>query len=280
MSDQGSMSNIKRLTVGFDLPVQACNGGFFIVNGEGRHPNRVIDSYELIYVENSQLDIADEGGEFHICQGQYLLLYPGIRHWGLNDYKPGLRFYWLHFFLKEKNGGANRIDMAQSGVVAWPDSLIELFRRFLHSQESGSPLSAERDLLTLMLLLELMREENSNPSIGQAVLLAERANTYIQLHLAGPLNRAYLANKLGCNADYLGRVVHKVFHKSITELIHDHRYKQSLHMLQNTQMSIEEIAYRCGYSDSRTFRLQFKSRKGMAPSQYRKLFAQTHINTK
>ena len=161
------MRDQTRLSFSLDLPVRASNAGLFIKNGPGRHPSRIINSYELIYVEKGKSEIAEERTEFCINEGHYLLLYPNRRHWGLSEYQAGLRFYWLHFNMMEKTGRDNSWEVLQTGIVVWPNSIVELFQRFIHCQESGFNLAVERDLLTLLILCELNRQDTTLESAGR-----------------------------------------------------------------------------------------------------------------
>lgn len=38
------------LTLNYQLNMRVCNGGLFLSAGRGMHPNRIITSYELIFV--------------------------------------------------------------------------------------------------------------------------------------------------------------------------------------------------------------------------------------
>ena len=81
----------------FPSPIESENGGLFISRGFGRPPARVISSYEVIDVLRGKLRLSEEGRDFEGSAGEYLIMLPGVRHWGPEDYPPDLEFYWLHF---------------------------------------------------------------------------------------------------------------------------------------------------------------------------------------
>lgn len=72
------------LTLNYQLNMRVCNGGLFLSAGRGMHPNRIITSYELIFVRSGSLDIAEEDRQYRLGEGDYLILYPRRRHWGLS----------------------------------------------------------------------------------------------------------------------------------------------------------------------------------------------------
>ena len=72
-------------------------GGLFVSPGYGRHPDRVIDSWELIQVRTGVLHIEENGVEYHVGPGESLLMPPKRRHRGLSEHPEELSFYWVHF---------------------------------------------------------------------------------------------------------------------------------------------------------------------------------------
>jgi hypothetical protein len=72
------------------LPVQTLNGGLFISRGQGTHPDRVIGSWELIFVREGVLRVEEEQKPFKVGAGESLLLWPGRRHRGTGEYPPDL----------------------------------------------------------------------------------------------------------------------------------------------------------------------------------------------
>ena len=84
------------MTLGFDVSdtLEALNAGLFVSPGFGTHPERVLDSYELMFVTQGRLDMFEENRSFSLLRNQTLLLCPGLRHGGLLPYLPDVNFYW------------------------------------------------------------------------------------------------------------------------------------------------------------------------------------------
>jgi len=91
------MNITDKLVLHLQPPLTACNAGLFISRGYGIHPDRVIDSYELIFVRKGRLDMQEHGRAFVIESGQTLVLWPGLRYGGTRPYPHDLSFYWIHF---------------------------------------------------------------------------------------------------------------------------------------------------------------------------------------
>jgi AraC-like DNA-binding protein len=264
------------------LTLRAQNGGLFVSRGQGRHPDRRIASYELIFVRKGVLAIQEEERAFEVCAGQSLILWQGRRHQGTAPFSPDLSFYWVHFTLQPAfpRTGPQCMKIAQHVTVSRPDIMTELFRRFLDDQESGVLDATSAALLLMLMLCEVAR---SRPSSGAresaSIRLAGRADTYMRTHFHQPLSPASLAEHLGCNANYLSRIFHQVYERTLTETIHQCRLRYARQLLLDDDRNIDEIARACGFNDTGYFRRLFKRHEGITPLAFRRLYSRLHTNT-
>lgn len=93
------------------------------------------------------------------------------------------------------------------------------------------------------------------------------------------LNNIDLKAKLGdvakefkLNASYCSTLFHKYYNCGFSEFMINIRMKNALKMLEESDLSIEEIAKKCGYDDYYYFHKVFKKIVGITPGQYRKSF--------
>jgi AraC-like DNA-binding protein len=261
--------------------VKAQNAGLFISRGQGTHPTRIIDSHELIYVKEGRLDMWEEDRTFALEAGQTLHLWPRRRHGGIGTLPAGLEFYWIHFELNEVTDSAGEapVEIPQTCRVGRPEKLESLFRHFLDDQESGYLEACSANLLVVLMLLEAARPARIHKDDSDISTLATRANTYIRTHFHDPITPGKVAEVLGYNPDYLERVYRKVYGQTLTESIHRRRVRQACSYLLDTDMTIEQIARACGFSDADYFRRIFRRYQQSAPSTYRQLFTRVHVNT-
>lgn len=256
------------------LPVTAINAGYLVTKGCGRHADRTMDSFEIIYVNSGVLGIAEEDVEYEVEQGEALILFPGRHHWGTLDFDENLTFYWLHFDVEEEAVRAGRDIMALPQLIrlAKPEQFEELFKRFIKRQNVCREDRTILNLVLLELLCELSDSLSPMEVSGQKVLLANQASRYIRQNPEEGWSASVLAERLRCNPDYLGRVYHAVYGRTLTDAVHEARLNKACRLLIESNLTGNEIAYQCGYEDVDYFRRIFKKYMGMTAKEYRQTY--------
>jgi AraC-like DNA-binding protein len=270
-------------------PVKAQNAGLFIARGTAMHPTRVIDSHELIFVKQGELDMWEEDQCFHLEAGQTLHLWPGRKHGSSKVLPLGLKFYWIHF---EVGAGSSRngdlledeyspsIRVPQIARCAQPERLERLFRTFLDDQEAGVLHPYTANLLTMLILVEATQEAEAMPEPNSDLnVVATWAHTYIRINYDRPLTTRKVAEAVGYNPDYLGRVYREMYGCTLTEAIHRRRVNKACDFLIDTNLTIEQIANKCGFTDPDYFGRIFRRYMKIPPGDYRRENSRTHVNT-
>ena len=98
--------------------------------------------------------------------------------------------------------------------------------------------------------------------VGQAI-------TMVQYDLTADLKLKTIAEKLNVNSSYLSTLFHKEVGCTLTDYINKKRIEHSIHLLQLTSKSVQEIATDCGIQDVNYFIKLFKKQTGFTPSRYR-----------
>jgi AraC-like DNA-binding protein len=275
-------SNILHLRTNF--PLKAQNAGLFISRGTAKHPKRVISSHELIFVKQGELDMWEEEQVFHLEAGQTLHLWPGREHGSINVMPLGLKFYWIHFEIIEEglsnDGFPPSLKVPQISHIPQPERLERLFRTFLDDQETGMLQQYSADLLTMLMLIEVAHSEEERTNVPDDVnVLATWAHTYIRINFDRPMTTSKVAEALGYNADYLGRIYRKVYGCTLTEAIHRRRIHKACDFLMDSNLSIEQIAQKCGFTDPDYFRRVFRRYMQISPTEYRGEYSHVHVIT-
>ncbi len=262
---------------------EALNAGLFISPGYGRHPERTIDSNELIFVKAGVLGIREGEDSFEVGPGQTLLLRAGLPHGGTAEYSSELQFYWIHFRLRAGLPPEGAMPLPRVSSLRRPERMVELLRIFLDDQESGELSKARADALMELILLETLeaRSNSSIPASDSDSRLAESAENLMRARFRDSgFTASALAEALKCNPDYLNRVYRRVKGMTLTASLQRLRVNLAAQLLLDGHTNVEEAAAQSGFSERCYMRRVFKKLKGMPPKDYRMLHLKMHINTR
>lgn len=259
--------------------VEAENAGLFVSRGRGTHPDRKIESFELVFVRNGVLSIAEDDQDLTTHAGQTLILFPHRRHRGTAPYRTGLRYYWIHFRLRSGAAAPHSLPIPQRATPDRPDRLAELYHRFLDDQEADRLTPATASLLVQLMLCEAASVARAEPT-STAAVLAARVEQYVVERLEEPLSSSDIADALEMNADYLNRAFKIARGQTITAFIQKRRLREARSMLRDSTASVKQIAHRLGYSDAAYLRRLFQRYEGVSPGVYRRLHARTYVNVR
>ena len=108
-----------------------------------------------------------------------------------------------------------------------------------------------------------------SPRFGQKAEQLKPALEYIESHYSQPITLDTLARLTGMSAKYFCRFFRTIVHRSPIDYVNYYRIERAGQMLTLSDMTIAEIAQRCGYNDSSFFIKQFRRYKGTTPRKYR-----------
>lgn len=241
--------------------------GKFVSHGDWSHPNRVISTYEIIFVISGTVYINEAGKEYQLEKNDFFLLEPNTRHFGYKE-SSNTSFYWVHF----KSG--HRMELApkyQNIPNAYNLSL--LFKQLMHYRTENRSEEC-LDYLTRLILFECFSSENrvSTNSIVLEVAAWIDANRDIAL------SASWISKHFGYNADYLSRLFKANYNKSLKEYISDVKLNYIKQLLLTSDLSLIDISHAAGFNDYKYFLKFFKYHEGITPTQFLKAYPKIYIN--
>ncbi len=87
--------------------------------------------------------------------------------------------------------------------------------------------------------------------------------------LSSDFSVSMTADHFGITMAYMSYLFKKKFHTNFSDYIWNIRLSKAKQLLEQTDLSIEEISLRVGYENPSSFRRKFKETVGVSPSQYR-----------
>ncbi|MGL5695182.1 MAG: helix-turn-helix domain-containing protein, partial [Peptostreptococcaceae bacterium] len=107
-------------------------------------------------------------------------------------------------------------------------------------------------------------------SLKSSSPLARDAANYIHFNLSSNLTVSNIADYLCITPNYLYRIFKKEYNTSVIDYINKKRIKESIKLMKENDMQIQEIAEKVGFNDISYFSRLFKREIGRSPSKYKK----------
>lgn len=248
------------------------------------HPAQASDSHEhrrieINYVKKGGcvLHLDDKRVSFH--EGDTMIITSGVNHWveaGANgmtlmqlEFLPEIFF---HFNLNIAEGGESLPTPAflfseenkylkivnNVGVVRAVQRIInELDHKGPHYQYLVVMYYAE----LLILLYRYVNEAFcTNDSLKKAIV-------YIRLNYQADINMNDVAAHSSISERYLRKLFSQNLNLSPLDYLNRIRISKSVELLRNTDMSVKEVCYQCGFQSPQYFSRIFKQQMGVSPRQ-------------
>jgi AraC-like DNA-binding protein len=118
-------------------------------------------------------------------------------------------------------------------------------------------------MLAKYILLEKMLYSVTNDCVDRVV-------HYISENLSEPFSIKKLSAAVGYSSSEIYKSFHKYHHCTVGEYVTKSRIEYSRGLLLETDLSVEEISVKCGFSSAPYFSKKFKELMGISPVKYRK----------
>ena len=251
--------------------VKNCGVGKFVSRGAWIHGERVIDSYEIIFVTKGEVFIKEADVRYHIKQNEILLLEPGLCHAGYK-HSQDTEFFWLHWY-----GELERLKGFKHRKFEDTYNTVLYFRQMLSAKVMQRD-SEYIDCLTRLVLMEVCRSLDTD-RLRSANPVVERACAWIRANLCAGITEEQVAAHLGYNTDYLRRLFKSAYSKTVKQYINERRMEFIKEKMLADSLSLKEIAAAAGFSEYKYFLKFFKYHEGLTPSEFASRHAYTRINS-
>ncbi|CAH8194743.1 helix-turn-helix domain-containing protein [Vibrio aestuarianus] len=146
-------------------------------------------------------------------------------------------------------------------------SLIKILDRELHVETIGSDLMAQA--LFQQLIVELHRGKLSPVETVDMDDKVMQVIEWLKYNYSEEFNIDEVSDRFQLSTRTLSRKIKQITNLSFNNYLHQIRINNAIQMLQYSDLSITDIAFQVGYSDSNYFSTKFKKVTQKSPSAYR-----------
>ena len=241
--------------------------------------------WELIYITSGLFDFIINGEHLSANKGDVLLMRGGTLHsatseagsfeclnFGLHELvlnvlsvREAFRLFYRNVYLPRTHF------TARDGEIC---SIVrEIFSAFNEDHSENfcrmSTLGNITRLFAYILEKEYYSENSSIASdASEKINQLKPVLEYIEMHFSEEIKLTTLSEIIGMNENYFCRFFYSLTQQTPISYLSHYRIEQAANMLLATNMSVTEIAFRCGFNDAGYFIKSFKKIKGCTPKQF------------
>lgn len=241
--------------------------------------------YDITYLINGECTCFVNHSIYKLSKGDLIIIPPGDIHRSTFHGKIPVERYVLSFREEELNWIRSLIGdeivskSLKTGVISIPskrrDYIEALLNKLLFENEGQdmlSPAFIQAGLLELLLFMIRCQQYENNvyKEIDVDNQLMQEIATYIYEHYDKKITLDDMAERFHISRSYLSKKFKQATGFGFKEYLVNVRIKNACRLLLETNHSITDIAFECGFNDSNYFGDAFRRIKGIAPNKYRR----------
>jgi len=229
-----------------------------------------VNDHDLTYITKGNARYTINHVVHELGPGDLLYLTKGDLKEAITYPQNLMQCFAINFtFSKKLNeaAGAEENLLPMVNHIGLRQDIIDLFRELTISwtEQQNGYIIKSRALLMLIIhrLMEIiLYDVDSEPGDHRV----NRITRYISMHYPEKLTVKNLAQQIGLDLDYFGRLFKHETGMTIHQYITKIRVRNAENMLQSGNYKVQETAENCGFSDTFHFYKSFKALRGFPPS--------------
>ena len=260
------------------------------IKNEGRSfqiPAHWHDELEIIYVKSGFLTVSISGENYIGTPGDAFVVSPGNLHFmgsqtGTVDYFTFLFPLKYIAFRSDDMLDDKLIEPLNSGhlmispeikdtVKEQCEQLARVYAAEIDKSESKITSQIRKKIILLQFIHELWKKGFivENDTTGRNTVEKEMVS-YIQQNYMGKILLREFGEQFHLSEKYISRYFKEHFHITLSQYVTYLRLEHAKQMLQETDISVTEVAMQSGYQNISYFIRSFKKTYGVSPLKYRK----------
>lgn len=231
--------------------------------------------YLIHYITEGKGTFIVDGVSYHLQKGQGFLITPYAQTFYIADQEKPWSYVWIGFggnlakFLVQKTG-------LSSNEPIFSTKEGKILEQYIQIGLKKASYTTANQLYLLGMLYQFMSVlANSNIEKIPTTLTDDyvsQAISYIQEHIHQPLTIQEIATHVGIDRSYLTTKFKKITGLAPIKYVQNYRLTLAKHYLEVSDLTIEEIANKCGYQRTESLNKVFKEKYQLNLSAYRKKY--------
>lgn len=221
-------------------------------------------SYEVVFCFDGELCCEADNFEFTLHSGEGLLIQPGHIH----SYKTNntSRSYLCVF---SPDNVASFYEKTKACVFSNPKFTFSDKRQIDILTDNRKSIYSKKAVFYE--LCGKIFEQSELKSLDTAYFaLTNSLSLYIQNNFTKDIKLKNIAKEFGYDYSYISSFFNRAFKSDFATFVNTYRTDYAKTLLKKTELTVTEIAIKCGFGSIRNFNIVFKSLTGVTPGEYRK----------
>lgn len=228
-------------------------------------------NYELIYVIEGECETTVDGIPEKLHRGELLVIPP----FSIHSLYISQGETWVGVFSEDFIPSfARKHNSVKYSKFTCEATIDDILKRYLFIAKQP-----EHFMLTSMLHLVLNQcvEKATAEDFSQDYNFKQIVISYISENLNNNLSLRTIAEELNYEYHYFSSLFNKYFSINFKSFVNQLRFQAACALLSDKNLSVTEIALKCGFGSVRNFNRIFQSISGITPSDFRKTYSKAKV---
>lgn len=246
--------------------------------------------WELFFIQKGSLTLTTDSQTFQINENQALLIPPNAYHstkFDPDTIKTSVLFAFEKIKAKDTEPLFDEVHQVFSKCnfhqffEPYTGQLLDMFFKNFSSNKTGKLWRVKANIIELIFYLydslkgDAPLHNDSLVTPNSYWLYKYAIDRLLDIYYTSDISLEELSEKLSASPQYITRIISSAYGKSFNTLKLELKMRNAKKLLQETNITANEIALRIGYTSFRGFLSAFQKYEGCTPSEYRKKYRST-----
>lgn len=229
-------------------------------------PRNLHRSLEIVYVKDGNMQVTINNKAYMLKKDQAMIILPYETHSFLSTgYSDSYTCVFSHEFVTAFDNMISGKALTNPVLDITSESNIFLLKKIF--DENSSKLELKGALY--LFCAEFLSNSSLTDISKMDYELLHKVLNYVQENYTNNISLKEIAKDLNYSYTYLSKYINNFLGISFADFINEHRISYAISLLNNTDLSITDISFKCGYSNVRSFNRNFIKLVHKTPTEYK-----------